>query len=219
MKKFAPVFLFLSIYMPLRAQQIQTAGAFFRTVSDFYAGIRDYEADVQIAAGSTAMQGRVSFKRPDLLRVDFTRPNRQVIVFNGDVLTVYLPGRSAILNQSVRTSEARLATAQGLSLMSRHYTIAYETSRDAVPLEEGSEERVVKLLLTRKSASEGFSTIRLAINPDSKLIRRVEAATPQKIIFAFNFSGYRLNQGIPDQRFIYDPPPSANNYNNFLFSE
>jgi len=35
----------------------------------------------------------------------------------------------------------------------------------------------------------------------------------------FTFSDYKLNQGIPDQRFIYDPPSSANVYNNFLLSE
>jgi outer membrane lipoprotein-sorting protein len=34
----------------------------------------------------------------------------------------------------------------------------------------------------------------------------------------YSFSGFRLNQGIPDTRFIYDSPASANVYNNFLFS-
>ena len=30
---------------------------------------------------------------------------------------------------------------------------------------------------------------------------------------------YVLNQNLSEQRFVYDAPSSANNYNNFLFSE
>ena len=51
------------------------------------------------------------------------------------------------------------------------------------------------------------------------LIRRMEAVTPKGEILIFNFFDYKLNPDIPDQRFIYDPPSSANTINNFLFSE
>ncbi|MFA6938041.1 MAG: outer membrane lipoprotein carrier protein LolA, partial [Treponema sp.] len=87
------------------------------------------------------------------------------------------------------------------------------------PLEEGSDEKVVVLILNRRSSAEAFRQIKLSINPQTKLIRRVAATTPQSENFTFNFYDYNLNSGITDQRFIYDPPSSANNYNNFLFSE
>ncbi|MCR5289770.1 MAG: outer membrane lipoprotein carrier protein LolA [Treponema sp.] len=205
------------------AQTITTAADFFKQISTYYGSIRDYEADVEITTGKSAMSGHVSFKRPDLLRIDFTKPdNRQVIVFNGQTLTIYLPGSTSVLQQNVSDSSAggaNLATPQGLTLMSRYYTIAYESSQNAEPLEEGSEENVIKLLLRRRNASEAFSVIKLAINPELKLIRRVEATTPQGDQFIFFFHNYALNQDIPDMRFVYDPPSSANNYNNFLFTE
>ena len=103
--------------------------------------------------------------------------------------------------------------------MSRYYSVAYESGQEAVQLEEGSDEQVIKLVLSRKSSSEGFRIIRLSINPDTKLIRRVEATTTKNEIFIFDFTDYALNQGIPDTRFVYDSPSSANNYNNFLYSE
>lgn len=205
------------------AQSIVTASAFFSQVSAVYGAIRDYEANIDIKTGSSTMTGKVSFKRPDLLRIDFTNPKDQVICYNGDTLTIYLPGASAILNQSVQSSGnagASLATPNGLSLMSRYYSVAYETGQTPVPLdEEGSDELVVKLILSRKNTSEAFRYIRLAVSPDSKLIRRIEGVTPQGGSFVFRFWNYSINQGISDQRFIYDPPTSANNYNNFLFSE
>ena len=204
------------------SQGILTASAFFKSVSENYATIKDYEADLDIRAGSTSMRGRVSYKLPNLLRIDFTNPDEQVICFNGDLLTIYLPGNAAILNQTVDSSSntgANLATSQGLSLLSRYYSPAYETGQNAVPLDEGSEEMVVNLILRRRNMSEAFSTIKMSVSQSTMLIRRIVATTPQGENFTFDFRNYNLNTGISDQRFIYDPPTSANNYNNFLFSD
>ena len=74
-------------------------------------------------------------------------------------------------------------------------------------------------IINRRNTSESFRFIKLAVNAETKLIRRVEAVTVRGESFIFNFTDYKLNQDLTDQRFIYDPPSSANNYNNFLFSE
>ena len=78
---------------------------------------------------------------------------------------------------------------------------------------------VVKFVLTRKSASEAFRYIKICVNENTKLIRRIEAVTPKGEEFVFNFFDYKLNQDLTEQRFIYEAPSSANNYNNFLYSE
>lgn len=223
-KKFsiAALILIFSSFLSF-SQEILTASVYFKSVSDFYATIKDYEADLDIKANRQNMSGKVSFKKPNLLRIDFTNPSEQVICFNGDTLTIYLPGSAAILNQSVDSNSsaggANLATSQGLALLNRYYTARYEIGQDPVPLEDGSDEKVVKLVLYRRNSTEAFSQIKLAVSADSKLIRRITATTPQGDVFTFDFKNYVLNQGISDQRFIYDAPSSANNYNNFLYSE
>lgn len=211
----------LSISAALFAQNITTASAYFKTISEYYGTIKDYEVDFETRVEKTEAAGRLSFKSPDLLRMDYSTPENQVICFNGDMLTIYLPDSSAVLQQSVTQDNtgASLATPQGLSLLSRYYSVAYETGQDAEPLEDGSDEMVVKFILSRKSASEAFRYIKIAVNPSTKLIRRVEAVTPKGETLIFNFYDYKLNQDITDQRFIYDPPSSANNINNFLFAE
>ena len=204
------------------SQGILTASSFFKSVSENYATIKDYEADVNIKAARNNMSGHLSYKFPNLLRIDFSSPENQVICFNGDTLTIYLPGSTAILEQHVDSSNnsgANLATAAGLSLLSRYYSPAYETGQEAVPLDEGSEEMVVNLILRRRNMSEAFTTIRLSISQSTMLIRRIVATTPQGETFSFDFKNYKLNGGISEQRFIYDAPTSANNYNNFLFSD
>ena len=206
------------------AQNITTASAYFKSISEYYGTIKDYEVDFEIKIEKTESAGKLSFKAPNLIRMDYTNPPDQVICFNGDILTIYIKEPAeAVLQQQVTpdntNNAATLSTPQGLSLMSRYYTVAYETGQNPEPLEEGSDEMVVKLILSRKSASEAFRYIKLAINSETKLIRRIEAVTPKGEEFIFNFFDYTLNQNLSEQRFVYDAPSSANNYNNFLFTE
>ena len=169
--------LFVLVAAPLFAQSITTASAYFKTISEYYSTIKDYEANFEIKVEKQETAGRLSFKAPDLLRLDYTNPEEQVICYNGDTLTIYLPDSAAVLQQNITrdTGVEALTTPQGLSLLSRYYTVAYETGQKAEPLEDGSDEMVVKFILTRKSASEAFRYINIAVSEQTKLIRRMEA--------------------------------------------
>lgn len=207
----------------LRAQEIVTAERYLESVSGRYGGVRDYEARVVIRADSTDMRGNLSFLSPSFLRIDFTDPAEQVIVFNGELLTVYLPRQRAVLSQDISrrsgAAGASLASAQGLILLRRNYIPSFVSGPSPVPLEEGSEETVVKLRLARRSISEGFREIILSVDPETLLIRRIEGQTIAGGRLRFDFIEVRTNQGIPEGRFIYDSPASANLYNNFLFRD
>jgi outer membrane lipoprotein-sorting protein len=207
------------------AQEIITADRYMEMVGERYGGIRDYEAGIAVRSGNTNMYGAVSHLSPSFLRIDFTSPANQVLVFDGELLTVYLPEYGAILNQAVSpgrrpgASGASLASAQGLSLLRRNYIPVFVTGPDPEPLEPGSLEMVVRLRLSRRSISEGFREIILNVEPDTRLIRRIEGRTIAGSLVSFDFSNIRVNQGIPEARFIYDSPASAILYNNFLFRD
>ncbi|MCF0242709.1 MAG: outer membrane lipoprotein carrier protein LolA [Treponema sp.] len=203
------------------AQNITTASAYFKTVSDFYAGLKSYEAEFEITMSVTETSGHLSFKAPDLLRLDFTNPEEQVIVFSSNLLTIYLPGSAAVLQQQVSSDSnvGTMATAKGLELMNRYYTVAYEIGQEPVPFEDDPEEKVMKLILYKRSTAEAFKNIKLSISATTNLIKKIEATTNNGEVFVMNFFDYKLNPEISDQRFLYDAPSSANTYNNFLFSE
>jgi len=207
--------------LPAAAQDILTADQFFAQVSDRYAQINDYEGRIAIQAGKETMSGVIAYRSPSFLRIDFLQPLDQVIVFDGTRLVVYIPNLRAVLQQTTADKPgaggASLATREGLKMMKRNYGIAYETSPTPVPLEDGSAELVIRLVLSRKSVAEGFRTIKLSINPETKLIRRIDGQTLSNERFVFDFSGVKTNQNISESRFIYDSPASANVYNNFLF--
>lgn len=221
MKKFILTLTISMMAVVMFAQNITTASASFKSISEYYGTLKSYECEFEITVEKQETAGHLSYKSPDLLRMDYTSPVNQVICFNGDTITLYLSDVPVVLQQQVDSegSGVSIATAHGLSLMSRYYTVRYENGQAAEPLENGSDEMVIKYVLDRKSASEAFRYIKVAVNESTKLIRRMEAVTPKGEILIFNFFDYKLNPDIPDQRFIYDPPSSANTINNFLFSE
>ena len=219
---FVSIFLLMTGAFSVSAQEIITAESYLAKVAERYAGIRDYEAGISIVSGSSNMSGTVSHITPSFLRLDFNSPAEQVIVFNGEQLTIYLPEYRAVLNQAVTATNrpaASMASAQGLTLLRRNYVSSYITVHTPQPLDSGSSELVIKLRLTRRSAAENFREITLCINPDTRLIRRIEGRTNNNTLVRFDFYNVRINQGIPEQRFIYDSPASANMYNNFLFRD
>jgi outer membrane lipoprotein-sorting protein len=207
-------------------QQVVTAERFLEMVSEHYATIRDYEANIAIRSGATEMAGTVSHLSPSFLRLDFTRPMDQVIVFNGETLSVFLPEFRTILNQDINQSRrsggvggAGMATAEGLTLLGRNYVPSFVTGLSPEPLYAGSSERVMRLRLTRRTVSEGFREIILSVDPDTMLIRRIEGRTIADVEVRFDFTNIRINQNIPTQRFIFENPPLATMHNNFLFSD
>lgn len=218
MKKLIALATVLFCTVTISFAQVVTASEFFKSVSDHYEGLRDYIVTLSIDANGRKMSGRANWLRPQFLRIDFSYPGGQVFLYDGEELIIYLPSQAAILEQKALTDD-QAAPAKGLSLLRRYYSISYEVGQDPVPLEEGSSTKVIKLLLTRRSAAEEFTTMSVSILPESKLIRRIVAHTQNNGTYTFNFTNWALNTGMPIQRFEYEIPSNANSYNNFLLSE
>ncbi|WP_156104649.1 LolA family protein [Spirochaeta lutea] len=231
MKRTLPARLFLSALLlvllsPLAAQSIITAPMYFDQVAANYRDLNDYVADLVLQVESERMEGQIYYKEPNLLRIDFTDPEEQVLVSDGSVLQIYVPRYDVTLNQALdplsTTSPGGIATAQGLDLLRRNYTIAFLDSPNPVPLDNleenprGSSEPVVKLLLQWKNTNEGFREIELSIDSD-QMIRRISGLTGDRRRVILTFTNIRTNQNIPDARFRYESPSSSNNFNNFLF--
>ena len=223
-KSFLITLLLTGVIFSGFSQEIITADRFLDTVSERYAAIRDYEARVVIHSAGTDMVGNLSFLEPNFLRIDFTNPAGQALIFNGEILSIYVPRLRAVLTQAVTPMRASpmggaaMASAQGLQLLRRGYVATFLTGPDPVSLDGGAEQ-VVQLRLTRRLTSENFREIILSVNPETRLIRRIEARTLTNALVRFDFTDIRVNVGIPEQRFAYTPPPHANLYNNFLFRE
>lgn len=216
-KRLGFIAIFLASTVSFFAQGITTANEFFKSVSSTYATFKDYSVAVSITIGKEELSANVLYMAPNMMRMDFIVPSMQTIVYDGKKLVCYLPDSASILTQE--SSGANPTTSEGLSLLRRYYSVSYEVGPGLHNLDESSDEKVVKLILWRRSASESFRYIKMAINPTTKLIRRLIAVTPNGVTYKFDFKDYELNLGLSEKRFMYDIPSGANTYDNFLFSD
>ena len=234
------------------ARELVTAKAFFEDVARRYAAIEDYQANVVIStrrigriaddgsqAGTTScgskmrevelsrMEGALSFKSPDLLRIDFTRPAGQVLVSNGEMLTIYVPALDYVMEQrltrgatpaAASLSSNLAASVLGLRFLRANYGIAYESGPDPVSLGDASGQQVVRLRLERRVPEEAFETIEIAVG-DDKLIRCIVGEYRSGDRVTIEFRAVRTDRSIPDARFQYESPPDANVYRDLLLGE
>ena len=219
------IFIFLIIFPVLfsYAQEqgrIITANEYLNYVSAQYGSIEDYEAKIAITKGKEKMTGTIYYKTPSLLRINFDNPKEQVLVVDKEKLVIYIPKYRVIMQQKLKkkggVSGAGMASREGLKLLKQNYTVAYLESPDFVPLDDGSEEMVKKLKFVWRTADEGFRQLIMSVGEDN-LIRRMVCVTADYTEMQFDFTDIVTNEGIPDTRFDYDTPASANVFENFLF--
>ena len=60
MKKIILSFCALFIFATVFAQNITTASAYFKTISEYYGTIKDYEVDFEIRVDKTESRGKLS---------------------------------------------------------------------------------------------------------------------------------------------------------------
>ena len=198
----------------------ETAERYFDRISEYYGSVNDYEGDLVITRGDSVQKARISYKNPNMLRLDFSEPEGQVMVVNNEKLELYLPEYRVSFVQPIGNHSdralANMANSQGLTLMKANYSIGYVSGPAPVPLEDDSPEIVTKLKLNWRSTSEGFRELILSIG-ENNLIRRIEGLTTGMETIVFDFINLEINKGIPDARFDYKSPPEGNTIENFLF--
>ena len=222
LKRNALILMIACLLLPAGAfaqsSDMVSAEKFFSGLSASFGAVKDYEANLSITQGKTTSRGRISYKSPLYLFIRFDDPANQVICFDGEKLTVYLPAEQVVLQQNYKKKTPNqieaLATAQGLAMLQRNYSIAYLTGPAPVPLEDGSREMVVKLKLVSRGTS---SYSQLILSVAGSFVRRVEGTLASGDKVVMDFTGVRTNQGIPASRFQYDPPPYANVIQDWLF--
>jgi len=219
LSRFVATLLFL-LPLTVSAQDIVTASRYFDTVSDKYGSVADYTAKVSIVQGKTTMDGLLLYKNPNKMRIEFSNPAGQVINSDGKTLTVFLPRYSVAFSQALKkrsdAAVAAMASKQGLNLLKASYSIGYVIGPDPVPLDGTVGENVVKLKLTWRSGTQAYRQLEISVAANG-FIRRIVGVTGGQQTLQFDFSSIKTNIGIPDNRFDYDSPPTANMIHNFLF--
>ena len=204
----------------------QTASDFFKTISENYASFEGYTANFKFTSGvhgNIVQEGLISYKSPNLLRLDYTDPDGQVLNVNSRKLSLYIPAHGTLFEQEINSEAAATAlqtsglTSQGLTLFISNYTISYVTGPELEMLDETYPEEVYKLKFTPRKYSEPFIRITMSITSDG-FIRRLESITRAGETVIMDIVDIDTSASIPDTLFDYDAPPTATSLVDFLFT-
>jgi outer membrane lipoprotein-sorting protein len=211
MKKYFIIIIYLISTFLCYSQDLITGDAFLTQVSEHFTTIMDYRATIEIrdaVTGDLKMTGTVIYKRPDLLRIDFSRG--QVFVSNSEGMLFYTPEYSFVLKQDIEQTNTEVAEiVKGLDYLENTYSASFVDSPEMMPLEENSEEMVYKLNLFSSFAR--FREIEVSIN-SNMMIRRIITNT-----IIVDYKNIQINTNLLKQQFDYIPPSSAVIVQNFLY--
>jgi outer membrane lipoprotein carrier protein len=191
------------------------AAAVANAVQSFYDQTKDVSASFyqtyvnKLYQRTDRSQGRVSFKKPGMMRWDYAQPNGKVIVSDGKKLLVYEPGDSGEQGQVV---EAQIGTSQlpqamaflmGTGRLSDNFTFRrLDAEREGFPSGDVLE-------LKPKQPTPQYERILFYVERTPALrglVRRLLIIDENGNRNRFDFSAFKFNSNVPAQQFAWRPP-------------
>jgi outer membrane lipoprotein-sorting protein len=208
----------LPVFAFAQSGQLVSAEKYFDDLSASFGKVKDYIADISIINGKASYRGKLSYKSPLFLRIDFDDPAKMVLNFDGVKLQWYSPQNAVVLRQDYKKRPQSqiegMASSQSFSLWKKNFSVAYLSGPAPVPLEDGSREMVTKLKLVSRGSTNFTQMI---ISVKDSFIRRVEGTMGSGDKVVMDYTNIRTNQGVPDSRFRYEAPSNVNEIPDWLF--
>jgi outer membrane lipoprotein-sorting protein len=185
-------------------------------MSEMSVSIQDYTAQFIWVNGDVHYTGKIKYKKPDRLLLEFAEPEDQKIVANERVLYIYIPYLKVVCQQSLAedTESSILSTASesGLSKLFEEYSFSfYDTSA----LQPFGNTRAYHLKLTQKRPKVGFKQMDMWVS-EKGLILKSNSISPNGVVVSLTFSEIQLNVELPDYIFEFEVPADAQIIRNII---
>jgi outer membrane lipoprotein carrier protein len=150
--------------------------------------------------------GQVWILKPGMMRWDYTTPERQTIIANGDTLWIYMPAdRQAIrdqVNESLGTRTPALFLA-GEARLTELFMIGEASTQGS------GEGGVLQLNLTPKVGALPYTQVQLGIDPVSYLVRQVRLIDPVGNMTTMWFTDLDTEGAVAPSLFQFQVPPGV----------
>jgi outer membrane lipoprotein-sorting protein len=185
-------------------------------MSEMSTSMEDYTAQFIWVNGDVRYTGKMKYKRPDRLLLEFTEPEGQKIVANEQLLYIYIPYLKVVCQQSLGedTESSILSTASesGLSKLFDEYSFSfYDTSA----LQSFGNTRAYHLKLVQKRPKVGFKQMDMWVS-ENGLILQSQSISPNGVTVSLTFSEIQLNVELPDYIFEFEVPADAQIIRNII---
>jgi outer membrane lipoprotein carrier protein len=189
------------------AGSAESAGQLVAKIQKFYDSSHDLHAHFEQVlesgmGGKKKASGEVWLKKPGRMRWDYAKPERKLMVSDGQTLWVYEPEDEQAFKQDLRSSTLPLSVSflVGQGKLGEEFVVT-------VVQPEGvgqPGERVLKLV--PKTATAAYRYLLFVVDPKSGLVRSTLIYDQQGGTNHLTFSNVETNRGVEDSKFKFSPP-------------
>ncbi len=147
-------------------------------------------------------KGRLSIRRPERMRWDYSEPSHHQIYVNGDTVIYFVPEHQQAIRSTMDRevqSPVPLMLLAGVGTLSEQFSVAW----DGPP---GETAGAYRLRLTGKGSGASLAPMTIEATTGTFLIRRVILHDPSGAETSFDFSHLKQNGSLDDALFVFTPP-------------
>ncbi len=164
----------------------------------------DFAQTVESAtlAGTLESKGTVAFAKPNRMRWDYTSPEPQLIVGDGENLWIYQPDLKQVIKAPLKDafqSTTPVTFLAGLGQVERDFDVSLE--------KDESERWVLKLVPKQKG--QGIGDMILGVRKSDASVAEARITDPAGTTTSIRFSNEKLNAPVAEDRFHFTPPPGV----------
>ncbi|RKX99345.1 MAG: hypothetical protein DRP55_07425 [Spirochaetes bacterium] len=192
-----------------------------KLMSEKFKTINDYTANFEWINGDAHYKGKIEYKKPDKILLEFEEPKDQKIVSDGKILYIYLPSLRVVVKQTLSEgTESEILTTQsekGLYKLFNEYAFSFY---DKSTLQKFDDTMAYHLKLFQKQPKVGFKKMDIWVSKEG-LILQSNGVSPNGLNVSLTFFNIKLNTEVPDYIFDFEIPADAQVIRNIIvpFSE
>lgn len=158
---------------------------------------------MQMTGRSRQASGTVTFKKPGLMRWDYTAPEPQVLVSDGKIFNMYIEKSKQLIRSSAKEalqSDVTYAFFAGKGNLVRDF----EPSLPAGGLDKNQDQHLVKLV--PRQAHPQVAILFVWARKSDFLIERLRIEDHFGSVTDISFANIERNKEIPSDLFVFVPP-------------
>ena len=168
-----------------------------KNLQDKFDKVKDLSAEFkQSTNGKAVLNGRFFFKKEDKLRIKF---KNSILISDGETNWSYNQKEHKVIISKNDDSKASPFSLK---------KIVYEYPKECVVISEMDDGAEVLVLTPNKDSSIGYNAIKIWTNKEN-LINRIVLKDNADNLIQIDFSKYKVNQKISDNKFNFTPPEGS----------
>ncbi|GIX48669.1 MAG: hypothetical protein KatS3mg131_2880 [Candidatus Tectimicrobiota bacterium] len=147
--------------------------------------------------------GRLYLAKPHYVRWEYTAPEAQTVLYDGETLQIYTPRRKQVLRSAVPESErtgVALLFLAGVGKLQEAFVIT------PLPTQEAGREW---LRLEPRMPQAGFTELHIAVNAQTSLIEQLRILDPIGNVTEIRLSAVQRHASLPARTFALTLPPDT----------